>query len=72
MPPATALRELGTTMHAWSGSADLERLRAYIEGLVVQDGRPADLVELVKDGYESLPGCLPGAGETHAQSRNVQ
>jgi hypothetical protein len=72
MPPATALRELGTTMHAWTGSADLGQLRAYIEGLVVQDGRPADMVELVKDGYESLPRCLPDAGETHAQSRNIQ
>ncbi|HZP92135.1 MAG TPA: hypothetical protein VFB20_04545 [Burkholderiales bacterium] len=61
MPPATALPELGTTMHRWSGSEEFEQLLAYVEELSRQDGRPATVAALMKDGYEALPRCLPGA-----------
>lgn len=61
MPPATALPGLGTTTHRWAGSEELELLRAYIEGLSGREGHPSTVAELLKDGYEALPRCLPSA-----------
>jgi hypothetical protein len=61
MPPATALAGLGTTTHQWAGSEELEKLRAYVEGLSLRDGQPSTVAELLKEGYEALPRCLPGA-----------
>jgi hypothetical protein len=61
MPPATALQTLGTTTQRWAASEELERLRAYLEGLSRRDGQPTDVGELLKAGYEALPGCLPAA-----------
>jgi len=61
MPPATALAGLGTTTHRWAGSEELEKLRAYVEGLSLRDGQPSTVAELLKEGYEALPRCLPGA-----------
>ena len=59
MPPVTALRTLDTTPERWTGSKELEGLQAYVAALVGRQGRAADPAELVKDGYESLPSCLP-------------
>lgn len=61
MPPATALPGLGTTTHRWAGSEELELLRAYVEGLFRREGQPSTVAELLKDGYEALPRCLPAA-----------
>jgi hypothetical protein len=61
MPPATALPELGTTTHRWAGSEELEMLRAYVEELSRREGRPSTVAELLKEGYEALPRCLPAA-----------
>jgi hypothetical protein len=61
MPPATALRGLGTTPHRWTGSEELEQLRIYLEDLTRRDGRASAIAELLKDGYEALPRCLPDA-----------
>ena len=58
MPPVTALSELGTTTHRWTDSEDLELLRAYVEGLVRDEGRTRTVAELLKEGYEALPRCL--------------
>jgi len=57
MPPALFLRRLG--LAAGAQSEELELLREYVEGLVVRDGRSSDVKELLKDGYEALPQCLP-------------
>ena len=62
MPPVTALPELGTTTHRWKDSEELEQLRAYVEGLVRDEGMT--LMELLKGGYEALPRCLPAASES--------
>ena len=59
MPPVTALPSLGTTTQRWAQSEDLKGLRAYLEGLSRREGRRSDVAELVKDGYEALPACLP-------------
>jgi hypothetical protein len=61
MPPVTALPVLGTTTHRWAVSEELEMLRTYVEGLSRQQGQPSTFAELLKDGYEALPGCLPAA-----------
>ncbi len=61
MPPATALRTLGTTTHRWAGSEELEQLRTYVEGLARREGQPLGLPELLQGGYEALPPCLPPA-----------
>jgi hypothetical protein len=61
MPPATALHALGTTTQQWAGSEELERLRAYVEGLSRQEGQPSEVGDLLKAGYEALPRCLPAA-----------
>jgi hypothetical protein len=61
MPPSTALPGLGTTTHRWTGSEELEQLRSYVEELTRRDGRPYAVAELLKDGYEALPRCLPDA-----------
>jgi hypothetical protein len=59
MPPVTALQALGTTTQRWAGSEELRLLRAYLEGVSRREGRPSDVDELVKEGYEALPTCLP-------------
>ena len=59
MPPATTMQRLGMTTQRWASSEDLELLRGYVEGLSRQEGRPSDVSELLKDGYEALPRCLP-------------
>jgi len=59
MPPATAVQALDTTLERWTRSDDLELLRSYVETLVRQDGRSTNVDELLKEGYEALPGCLP-------------
>ena len=61
MPPAMALHALGTTPQRWTDSAELERLRGYVERLSRTEGMPSDLGDLLKDGYEALPQCLPAA-----------
>jgi hypothetical protein len=61
MPPATALHALATTTRQWASSDELEVLRAYLEGLARQEGLSSDPGELLKDGYEALPKCLPDA-----------
>jgi hypothetical protein len=58
MPPPTALRTLGTTSHSWPQSEELAMMRTYVEGLVRQEGRPSDVGEILKGGYEALPTCL--------------
>lgn len=63
MPPALALQALGTTTQRWAGSEELERLRDYVERLSRKEGRPGDVGELLKDGYEALPPCLPAANQ---------
>jgi hypothetical protein len=59
MPPATAVQALGTTLERWTRSDDLELLRSHVEALARQDGRPTNVEELLKEGYEALPSCLP-------------
>ena len=61
MPPATALPGLGMTTQRWAVSEELDLLRAYVEGLSRREGRPSTVAELLKDGYEALPRCLPAA-----------
>jgi hypothetical protein len=61
MPPATALQALGTATQRWAASEELERLRAYLEGLSRREGKPSDVAELLKGGYEALPRCVPAA-----------
>ncbi len=63
MPPVTALPGLGTTTHRWADSEELELLRAYVEGLSRQEGQPSTVAELLKEGYEALPRCLPAANQ---------
>ena len=63
MPPVTALPELGTTTHRWADSEELEQLRAYVEGLVWSEGQPSAVAELLKEGYEALPRCLPARNQ---------
>jgi hypothetical protein len=58
MPPPTALRALGSTAQQWREGEALQELRAYVAALVRQEGRSAEITELVKDGYEALPKCL--------------
>lgn len=58
MPPATALRALGTSTQQWLHSKELEQLRAYVEGLVRDTPEAA---QASKEGYEGLPSCLPSA-----------
>ncbi len=59
MPPETALPALGTTTGRWASSEELELLRGYVEELSRREGKPSDVGELLKDGYEALPRCLP-------------
>ena len=59
MPPATAVQALGTTLERWTRSDDLELLRSHVEALARQDGLPTNVEELLKEGYEALPSCLP-------------
>jgi hypothetical protein len=59
MPPETALPALGTTTQRWARSEELEQMRGYIEELSRRQGKPSDVGELLKDGYEALPRCLP-------------
>ncbi len=54
MPPATALRALGTTAKQWAHSAELEELRSYVEQLAQGTGE-------LDEAYEGLPSCLPTA-----------
>ena len=61
MPPPTALPGLGTTTHRWVGSEEFELLRTYLESISRQQGQPSNVSELLKDGYEALPRCLPAA-----------
>jgi hypothetical protein len=63
MPPVTALPELGTTTHRWTDSEELELLRAYVERLARKEGQPSTVAELLKEGYEALPRCLPAANQ---------
>ena len=58
MPPETALPALGTTTRRWANSEELELLRDYVEELSRREGKPSDVGELLKDGYEALPRCL--------------
>ena len=59
MPPETALPALGMTTRRWASSEELELLRGYVEELSRREGKPSDVGELLKDGYEALPRCLP-------------
>lgn len=59
MPPATALRALGTTTQQWATSKELEQLRAYVEDLARETGQPSETSEAAHEGYEGLPSCLP-------------
>jgi hypothetical protein len=49
------------TTQRWAGSSELELLRDYVERLSRKEGEPAGVAELLKDGYEALPQCLPAA-----------
>jgi hypothetical protein len=59
MPPETALPALGMTTRRWARGEDLELLRSYVEELSRREGKPSDVDELLKDGYEALPRCIP-------------
>jgi len=59
MPPVTAVQALGTLPQRWARSDELELLRNYVKKLSRQEGRPTNVDELLKDGYEALPACLP-------------
>ena len=61
MPPAMFLQALNIPAQSWAGSEELELLRDYVRELAQQGGRPSDVDELLKDGYEALPRCLPDA-----------
>ncbi len=54
MPLATALRALGTTAQQWAHSAELEKLRSYVEQLAKETSE-------LNEAYERLPSCLPTA-----------
>ena len=58
MPPATALRALGTTTQQWATSNELEQMRAYVEDLARGTGQPSETSEAAHEGYEGLPSCL--------------
>jgi hypothetical protein len=58
MPPATALRALGTTAQRWAQSEELDQLRAYLENLSPAQRQP-DAAGASRPGYEALPPCLP-------------
>jgi hypothetical protein len=51
---------MGSNAREWADSAELSRLRETVEALVREQGRATDVGELLKDGYEALPRCLPG------------
>jgi hypothetical protein len=59
MPPVTAVQALGMVPERWTRSDELELLRSYVEKLSRQEGQPTKVDELLKDGYEALPACLP-------------
>ena len=59
MPPEMALPALGTTAQRWARSEELALLRGYVEELTRREGKSSDVDELLKDGYEALPRCLP-------------
>ena len=59
MPPETALPALGMATQRWVHSEELEQMRSYVEELSRREGKPSDVDELLKDGYEALPRCLP-------------
>lgn len=59
MPPPTFLAALGSTPAHWGLGEEFHALRRYVEDLVKAQGRSTQLDELLKDGYESLPSCLP-------------
>jgi len=58
MPPATAIQALGMAMSQWASSAELEQMRRHIEALTREQGHPTEMAQLLKDGYETLQGCL--------------
>ena len=59
MPPAMFLRRSGLSAELRMESEELELMRQYLDGLVAQGGRSSEINELLKDGYEALPQCLP-------------
>jgi len=63
MPPPIALQAQGTTSQRWANSEDFEQLRSYLEELSRRGGHSSDVNELVRDGYEALPRCLPARNE---------
>ncbi len=59
MPPATALRALGTSAQQWAHSKELESVRAYVEELARGTGQPSETSAAARETYEGLPSCLP-------------
>lgn len=70
MPPPTFLPALGATPEQWRFGEEFLALRNYVEGLVSAQGRSTQLGELLKDGYEALPSCLPEATEIRSAHKN--
>jgi hypothetical protein len=59
MPPAMFLRRLGLATEPRMLNEELELMRQYLEELVAREGGSSGVNELLKDGYEALPQCLP-------------
>jgi hypothetical protein len=59
MPPAAAVQGLGMSLSQWTQSAALAQMRKHLEALTRAQNRPVELKELLRDGYEALPACLP-------------
>ncbi len=56
MPPAQGLRLAGVSREAWRESESLERLTAYVSGLLADAGRDADA--LLDGDYHAARSCL--------------
>lgn len=59
MPPLTHLAALDSSASRWRAGEDYRAIRALIEPLLQAQGLPTSPAELLINGYETLPSCLP-------------
>jgi hypothetical protein len=62
-PPATAILASGDAIDHWAAGAELKSLRTAVEALARAQGQSTNIAELVRDGYEALPRCLPAGAQ---------
>jgi len=62
MPPSSALLQAATAPAQWARSAELERLRGHVAGLLqLERGRAPALDDYLSRGYGQMRECLPPA-----------